>query len=125
MAKNASNEFARRAQGLLNDRLESVTVLGDLLTQRAEREAALAQTDADIDKAVAKCLESGWTAKELDELGAPRAKSTTRSRRAPRTAVIEPNPNHNSDQSNASPAAPDSAGTHSQAADHDHSGPHE
>jgi len=121
VAKNASNEFARRAQGLLNDRLESVTVLGDLLTQRAEREAALAQTDADIDKAVAKCLESGWTVKELDELGAPRAKGTSRSRRAPRTAVIEPNPNHNSDQSNDSPAAAGSAGD----SDTAHERPHE
>jgi hypothetical protein len=79
------SDLAKRAENLLQDRLSSVDALGELLDKKAEQEAALADTDAAIDKAVQACAEAGWTQKELKDLGVDRPAG--RGRRA--GAVIE------------------------------------
>lgn len=71
MAKK--NEFAKRADDLLANRRNTVAALGELLDQKSEQEAQLADTNDRIEKAVAECLASGWTARELAEIGVPRA----------------------------------------------------
>lgn len=91
------SDLAKRAENLLQDRLNSVDALGELLDKKAEQEAALAATDAAIDKAVQACLEAGWTQKELKDLGVDRPAG--RGRRAgavlverPGTAEATPDP---------------------------------
>lgn len=79
------SDLAKRAENLLQDRLTSVGALGELLDKKAEQEAALADTDAAIDKAVQACVEAGWSQKELKELGVDRA--PVRGRRA--GAILE------------------------------------
>lgn len=79
------SDLAKRAENLLQDRLSSVHALGELLDKKAEQEAAIADTDAAIDKAVQACIEAGWTQKELRDLGVDRPAG--RGRRA--GAVLE------------------------------------
>lgn len=107
MAKKS--DLAKRAENLLQDRLTSVGALGELLDKKAEQEAALADTDAAIDKAVQACVEAGWSQKELKELGVDRP--PVRGRRAgailERRTASTPDPDPNTPPADPSdPAAP-------------------
>jgi hypothetical protein len=80
-------DFTKRAEELLTARRASVQRLGELLDTKTEQEAALAQTNANIEKAVIECLDAGWKPTELTEIGVPKSAMP---RRQSRTAKLEP-----------------------------------
>lgn len=73
---NNGTDFAKRAENLLQGRLETIKTLGDLIDQRAE-------LDTRVEKAAQDALDAGWTRKELGELGVPVPRQTSGARRRP------------------------------------------
>jgi hypothetical protein len=87
VVKKNENDFAKRAEDLLTARRDAVAELGELLVTRDEQAAALADTDARIEKSITACLEAGWKPNELTDIGVPK---TAMPKRAGRSAAIEP-----------------------------------
>jgi hypothetical protein len=87
VVKKNENDFAKRAEDLLTARRDAVAELGDLLATRDEQAAALADTDARIEKSITACLEAGWKPNELTDIGVPK---TAMPKRPGRSAAIEP-----------------------------------
>ena len=71
MADN-SNTLAKKAQALLDARLETVKELGSLLDQKVRKEKELADLADSIDKAITQCVDAGWKPDELAQLGIPK-----------------------------------------------------
>ena len=66
------NNLAKKAQALLDARLDTVKQLGNLLDQKAKKEKELADLAESIDKAIAQCVDAGWKPDELAQLGIPK-----------------------------------------------------
>jgi hypothetical protein len=82
----AKNVFAKRAESLLNRRVETVTNLGELLELHDRKHAELDDLDEQIGKATTECVAAGWTTAELIEMGIPKV-AKPRRRRATRPAA--------------------------------------
>jgi hypothetical protein len=67
--ENIAKRAGQLAQQLLKTRLEPVEALGALLDQKSRKEKELADLAEGIEKAYTQCLEAGWKADELAQLG--------------------------------------------------------
>ncbi|MDA0252832.1 MAG: hypothetical protein O2892_18380 [Actinomycetota bacterium] len=65
----AESDLAKKAKALLDARMEPVTALGKLLEEKATKERELEDLVHNIDKSYTRCLEAGWKADEMAELG--------------------------------------------------------
>ena len=79
-----NNNLAKKAQALLDARLDTVKQLGNLLDQKAKKEKELADLADSIDKAITMCVDAGWKPDELAQLGIPKPGK----RRATKTAPV-------------------------------------
>jgi hypothetical protein len=77
------SNLAKKAQALLAARMEPVKQLGQLLEDKAKKERELEDLANNIDKTYMRCLDAGWKADEMAELGIPKPGK----RRAPKTAA--------------------------------------
>ncbi|MDQ1248841.1 MAG: hypothetical protein QG597_3215, partial [Actinomycetota bacterium] len=59
------NNLAKKAQALLDARLDTVKQLGNLLDTKAKKEKELADLAEAIDKAITQCVDAGWKPDEL------------------------------------------------------------
>lgn len=80
------NNLAKKAQALLDARLDTVKHLGNLLDTKAKKEKELADLAEAIDKAITQCVDAGWKPDELAQLGIPKPGK----RRASKPAAAAP-----------------------------------
>jgi hypothetical protein len=89
---NADTPIAKKAKDLLAARIATVEQLGALLEDKRKKEAELADLANNIDKAITQCLEAGWKADELVQLGIPKPGKRRAPKIAPAAAPVPPPP---------------------------------
>lgn len=66
------SNLAKKAAALLAARMEPVKHLAQLLEDKAKKERELEDLANNIDKTYMRCLDAGWKADEMAELGIPK-----------------------------------------------------